>query len=163
MISKEKKKENIIDSITLNKLYSLEGKTVDSVYCYLWINQVQPEKSIEIIDAVEFNFTDGDTVTISCNESQEGLIITDYNFEKQKETIEKTFPGKLKIFKVSTEKTEMWKNIINTKLTKVKLNIDKEANKYLSDEFIFEFENKEMRLIQVHPLDGIILDYYEEI
>jgi len=156
-------KKNILDTQTLEKLKSLESKILESVVCYLWVNQLNPKETIHLIDAVEFIFSDGNKITLSGNEQQEGLEIVNYNFEEQREILKKEFDNKIQVFKVVANTTEMWSSVINKKLTKITLNKDKITNQYLSEEIIFEFENNEMRLIRVHPLDGIILDYYEEI
>lgn len=159
----EHKKSNIIDASTLQKLNSIQGKYIASMFCYLWINQINPKQPIDVIDAVEFNFSDGDKIVLSSNEIQEGLIATDYDFEQKKSNIDEQFAGKLKLYKVNIEKTEMWQNIIHQKITNITLEKDKETGNFLCDKIIFKFENQEMRLIQVHPIDGIILDYYEEV
>jgi hypothetical protein len=156
-------KKNIIDNQTLEKLKSLESKTLESVVCYLWVNQLNPKETIHLIDAVEFIFSDGDKITLSGNEHQEGLEMIHYNLEEQKVILKKEFDNKIQVFKVVANTTEMWNTVINQKLTKVILTKDKISNEYLSDEIILNFENNEMRVIRVHPLDGIILDYYEEI
>lgn len=156
-------KANIIDQETLEKLYSVRNKTISNIVCYLWINQINATETISIIDALEFNFSDEDKIILSGNETQEGLTITEYNFEEQKAIIEKEFEGKIKLFKVNASNTEMWKDIKTKKLTNIRLTKDKTSNLYLSDQIIFEFENNEKRLVQIHPLDGIILDYYEEV
>lgn len=156
-------KQNIIDHQTLYKLNEIQGKCLQFVICYLWINQINPKEPIDLIDAVEFIFSDGDKITLSGNEYQEGLIFVNYDFEQQKNLIEKEFQGKIKIYKVNASNTDMWKDVIDQKIINIRLTKDQTSNQYLSDEIIMEFENKEMRLIQVHPIDGVILDYYEEI
>lgn len=156
-------KQNIIDHQTLYKLNEIQGKCLQYVICYLWINQINPKEPIDLIDAVEFIFSDGDKITLSGNEYQEGLIFVNYDFEQQKNLIEKEFQGKIKIYKVNASNTDMWKDVIDQKIINIRLTKDQTSNQYLSDEIIMEFENKEMRLIQVHPIDGVILDYYEEI
>ncbi|GIV27776.1 MAG: hypothetical protein KatS3mg027_1590 [Bacteroidia bacterium] len=157
------KKNNIIDAVTLNELIKAQDKVLSEVICYLWVNTINPKEPIDVIDAVEFVFSDGSKLALTGNESQEGLTFIQYNFEEEKEHIEREFEGKIKIFKVKANVTEMWKDVINTKLTKVRLTKDKESEHYLCDEIVLEFENNEMRLIQVHPLDGVIIDYYEEV
>ncbi|GAB4207211.1 MAG: hypothetical protein Fur0023_17830 [Bacteroidia bacterium] len=156
-------KQNIIDHQTLYKLNEIQGKCLQYVICYLWINQINPKEPIDLIDAVEFIFSDGDKITLSGNEYQEGLTFVNYDFEQQKNLIEKEFQGKIKIYKVNASNTDMWKGVIDQKIINIRLTKDQTSNQYLSDEIIMEFENKEMRLIQVHPVDGVILDYYEEI
>ncbi|RME19008.1 MAG: hypothetical protein D6799_02110 [Bacteroidetes bacterium] len=156
-------KQNIIDNQTLYKLNEIQGKNLQYVVCYLWINQINPKEPIDLIDAVEFIFSDGSKITLSGNEYQEGLMAIEYNFEQQKQFLEREFQGKIKIYKVNASNTDMWKSVIDQKIINIRLTKDKTTNQYLSDEIIVEFENKEMRLIQVHPVDGVILDYYEEI
>ncbi|GAB4447289.1 MAG: hypothetical protein OHK0036_01330 [Bacteroidia bacterium] len=161
--SSVQKKLNIIDNHTLALLNNIQNKVLKSVVCYLWINQINPKQTIDVIDAIELIFENDEKIILSGNESQEGLCAIEYNFDEQKEFIEKEFQGKIRVFRVNASQTEMWKEVIDKKLIQVRLTKDKNTNQYLCDEMIFEFENKEMRLIQVHPLDGIILDYYEEI
>ncbi|MCX7728840.1 MAG: hypothetical protein N2203_05150 [Bacteroidia bacterium] len=156
-------KQNIIDDFTLKKLYSVQNKTLQKVICYLWLNETNPKQPIDVIDAIELEFNDGSKIALTGNENQEGLTYIEYHFEEQKSMIEKTFEGKIRIFKVEASKTEMWKDTIQQTLKNIRLTKDKASGKYFSDEIILEFENNEKRLIQVHPIDGIILDYYEEI
>lgn len=163
LMNVQKTKQNRIDDKTLERLRSIQNKTLDSVICYLWLNEINTKEVINIIDAVELIFTDGDKLVLVANEEQEGLVSVEYHFEEQKALLNKTFGGKIKLFKVTANSTEMWKGVINTKLLNVRMNKDKDTGHYLCDEFIFEFENQEMRLIQVHPIDGLILDYYEII
>lgn len=157
------KKNNILDAKTLNELINVQNKVLSEVICYLWLNTINPKEPIDIIDAVEFVFSDGSKLALTGNESQEGLEFIQYNFEAEKSFIEKEFGDKIKIFKVKANTTEMWKGVINTKLVKVCLTKDKETQNYLSDEIVLEFENNEMRLIQVHPLDGVIIDYFDDV
>ncbi len=156
-------KFNIIDNRTLNELVAVQGKILSEVICYLWLNAVNPKEPVDVIDAIEFVFSDGNTIVLTGNEAQEGLMSIHYHFEEEKALLEKEFGGKIKLFRVSANATEIWKDVVNTKLTKVRLSKDKETQHYLCDEIILEFENSEKRLIQVHPLDGVMIDYYEEI
>lgn len=156
-------KSNLFDRESLEKLYSIENKTVHSIICYLWINQIHPDNPISIIDAVEFNFLDNTKIVLSSNESQDGLTVIDYNYDREKNYVQQEFQGKIQLLKVDASTTTMWKDIILQKIIKLHLTKDRETEYYLSDQVILEFENKEKRLIQVHPLDGVILDYHEEI
>lgn len=163
MINNKSSIQNIIDAESLTALHSAQGKVLEKVICYLWVNQINPEQPIDIIDTIEFIFTDQYRLAITGNEAQEGLAVVQYDFDEQKKWIDQTFNGKVKIFKIDASKTSMWQGVISQMLIKVKLTKDKNTNQYYSDEAVLEFENKEMRVLKVHPLDGIILDYYEEI
>ena len=157
------KPNRIIDYHTLEKLQSIQNKTLASVVCYLWLNEINTKEVVSVIDAVEFIFTDGNKIVLAANEEQERLVSVEYRFEEQKLLLNKTFGEKIKLFKVPANSTDMWKDVVLTKLLNVRMNKDKDTGHYLCDECIFEFENQEKRLIQVHPIDGLILDYYEII
>ncbi len=152
---------NVLDNETLEKLFSIQNKTLRQVTCYLWQNNINPQQSVELIDAIEFTFNDGDSIILSSDENQTSLKSINLNYEQQKEYLQKEFSGKINLYKIDASSTKMWQDVINHPLSGVKMT--PHGKFYLADELIFKFKNDEMRSVRVHPTDGIILDYYEEI
>lgn len=143
----------------LAKFVSAQGKIIEKVICHLWQNKLNPSEVFEIIDNVELLFTDKQKLTIGCNEDGDGLDAIDYNYKMAAAALEKEFEGKIKVYAIDASTTKMWKDVIGKKLNAVRISRDGES--YLSNAIRLDFEN-ELREIEVNPLDGIIIDYFEE-
>ncbi len=143
----------------LAKFVSVQGKQVSKIICHLWQNNNNPSESIEIIDNVQLQFFDNQKITISCNENGDGLDVIEYNFEEAKKNLQDVFNGKIKLFAVDASNTKMWQDVITKNLDLVK--VTKQETYYKADSIVLQFEN-EMREISISPLDGLIIDFYEE-
>lgn len=143
----------------LAKFVSVQGKQVSKIICHLWQNNNNPSEPFEIIDNVQLFFSDNQNITISCNEDGDGLDVIDYNFEESKKELNLMFDGKIKLFAVDASNTKMWTDVIGEKLNLIK--ITKQEEYYKADSMVLQFNN-EMREISISPLDGLIIDFYEE-
>ncbi len=143
----------------LARFVSAQGKTIEKIVCHLWQNTFDSSGTVEIIDNVELHFTDGNKLTISCNENGDGLDAIIFDYKKTAVELHKEFEGKIKLFSVNASTTEMWKDIIGVRLESVK--IVKEGEYHKAGSVLLEFEN-EKRIISISPLDGLVIDYYEE-
>lgn len=144
----------------LRNIMAIEGKTLAMVICYIWVNKMDPKASVELIDNVELKFTDGSHIVISCNEDVEGLSITnDFDYKEEQAELTAQFGDKIKIVPVDASKTKMWQDVPGKVLDSVGLT--KDGEQYLDDSMVLNF-GEERRIISMSPLDGLIIDYYEE-
>jgi len=147
------------DADSLKKLVAAEGKEVKAIVCYLWQNTINKNDVVELIDNFEIRFTDGYKLTLGSNSDNSGLEAIDFDYEGEKKAMEEEFGDKIKIMGVNASATKMWKDVIGLKLNSVKLT--KEDKNYLSDSVMLDF-GTEKRTISISPLDGLIIDFYEE-
>ena len=152
-------KNNYFTNQALSKFVSAQGKTVEKVVCHLWQNSHNPTEPFEIIDNVELHFTDKTKLTISCNQDGDALDAIDFNYQQAAKAIHVEFEGKIKLFSVNASNTKMWEDVLGKTLNLVKLT--KEADYYKANALILDF-GEEKREIEIAPLDGLIIDFYEE-
>lgn len=143
----------------LARMVAAQGKTVSKVVCHLWVNRINANAPLELIDNLELNFTDNTTLTISCNETGEALDAVIYDFAKAAVALEEEFAGKIKVFAVDASSTKMWEDVIGLTLTAIR--VVKEGEYHLAGSVIIDFGN-EKRIVSISPNDGLVIDYYEE-
>ena len=144
----------------LKLLTSIEGKTLKKIVCYFWVNHLNPNESVELIDNVELVFTDDMSVVITCNEDSNGInVIDDFNFEEEKTHLKQEFGDKIKIIPIDASTTKMWTDVIGETIESIDLSRDGEN--YLNDALILNF-GIEKRTIGISPSDGLIIDYWED-
>lgn len=143
----------------LARFVAAQGRTVEKIVCHLWHNALNKDSTIEIIDNVELHFTDKQKLTVSCNSEGDGLDAIDFDYKKTASEIEKEFGGKIKVFGVIASSTKMWEDVVGKVLLKVR--VTKANDFYKADSIIFDF-GEEKREIAISPLDGLIIDYFEE-
>lgn len=144
----------------INTLASIEGKILKKVICYFWINKLNPNESIELIDNIECVFHDETSIVITCNENSTGIsILNDFNIEDEKKALSSNHGDKIKIIPIDASKTKMWESVINEALESI--DVTKEGGSYLNDALILNF-GSEKRTIGISPLDGLIIDYWED-
>lgn len=143
----------------LARFVSAQSKTVEKIICHLWQNTIDANGAIEIIDNVELHFTDKQKLTIGCNAEGDGLDAFDFNYQQAAKEIESQFEGKIKLFAVNASATKMWEGVIGKTLLAVRLS--KSNEQYKADALILDF-GEEKREVSISPLDGLVIDYYEE-
>lgn len=143
----------------LARFVSAQGKTVEKIICHLWQNSIDKNATVELIDNLELHFTDGQKLTISCNENGDGLDAIHFEYKKAVVEIEKEFEGRIKLFAVNASTTKMWKDVIGLTLQSVR--IIKEGDYHKAGSVLLVF-GEEKRIVSISPLDGLIIDYYEE-
>jgi hypothetical protein len=82
-----------------------------------------------------------------------------YDYKAAKQEVEKEHGDKIKVIGVNASTTKMWTDVIGKKLVSVQLT--KQDGNYLSDSVVFNF-GEERRIVSISPLDGLIIDFYEE-
>lgn len=143
----------------LARFVSAQGKKVEKIICHLWQNTIDANGAIEIIDNVELHFTDKQKLTIACNQNGDGLDAIDFDYKKTAIELHKEFEGKIKLFAVDASTTKMWTEVIGLTLESVR--IIKEGDYHKAGSVLLVFGG-EKRIISISPLDGLIIDYYEE-
>lgn len=155
----EQKDITYFDPESLKKLIASEGKEVKAILCYLWQNSINKNDVVELIDVFEVLFTDNYRLSLTANPDGNGLEAIDYDYTTAKKEIEKEYEGKIKVFGVNASTTKMWTDVIGKKLASVQLT--KQDGNYLNDAVVFNF-GEERRIVSISPLDGLIIDFYEE-
>jgi len=144
----------------LKLLTSIEGKTLKKIVCYFWVNRLNPNESVELIDNVELYFSDDTSVVITCNEDSNGIdIIDDFNFEEEKNQLKQEFGDKIRIIPIDASTTKMWTDVVGETIEAIQLS--KDGENYLNDALILSF-GIEKRTIGISPSDGLIIDYWED-
>ena len=150
---------NYFSDEALARFVTAQGKTIEKIICHLWQNTIDKNGTIEIIDNIELHFTDKQKLTISCNENSDGLDVIQFDYKKTAIELQKEFEGKIKLFAVDASSTKMWEDVIGKTLESVRIVKEGEYHKAGSALLVF---TDEKRIISVNPLDGLVLDYYEE-
>lgn len=145
----------------LARFVTAQGRTVEKIICHLWQNSSNKNDVVEIIDNVELHFADKQKLTIACNANGDGLDAIDFDAKQTAKDLHEEFEGKIKLFAIDASATKMWQDVIGKTLKTVR--ITKDGEYYKADTIILDFENNEMREISIAPLDGLIIDYYEEL
>ena len=144
----------------LKLITSAEGKTLQKILIYFWVNKLNPSESVELIDNVEFHFTDKSTLVITCNDESNGLnVIDDFDFEQEKTDLKLEFGDTIRMIPIDASTTKMWVDVIGETIESIDLS--KEGENYIDDALIINF-GIEKRTIGLSPLDGLIIDYWEE-
>lgn len=144
----------------LRLLTSAEGKTLKKVLIYFWVNRLNPNAQIDLIDNVELVFSDDTTLVITCNDESTGIqVIEDFNFDEEKAALKEEFGDKIKIIPIDASTTKMWTDVIGESIESVELS--KEDEQFLNDALILNF-GTEKRSIGISPNDGLIIDYWED-
>ena len=143
----------------LARFVSAQGKTVEKIICHLWQNTLDKSSTVEIIDNVELHFTDKQKLTISCNENGDGLDAIQFDYKKSAQELHKEFSGKIKLFAIDASDTKMWQEVIGLTLESVRIIKEGDYHKAGSTLLVF---GTEKRIISISPLDGLVIDYYEE-
>ena len=143
----------------LARFVAAQGKTVEKIMCHLWQNTIDKNATVEIIDNIELYFTDQQKLTITCNENSDGLDVITFDYKTAAAALHQEFEGKIKLFAVDASSTKMWEDIVGKTLQSVRIVKEGEYHKAGSVLLVF---NGEKRIISVNPLDGLVLDYYEE-
>lgn len=144
----------------LKLLTSIEGKTLKKIICYFWVNRLNPNESVELIDNVELHFNDDSSLVITCNEESNGIdVLSDFNFEDEKTALKQEFGDKIRIIPIDASTTKMWTDVIGETIEAVQLS--KDGEQYLNDALILSF-GVEKRTIGISPSDGLIIDYWED-
>lgn len=150
---------NYLSNEALARLVAAQGRTVEKVICHLWINRIAKNAPLEIIDNLELHFKDGQKLTISCNATGEALDVVDFDFAAVSAAIETEFEGKIRLFAVDASAATMWEDVIGLQLQAVK--VVKEGEYHAAGSLLLEF-GTEKRIISVGPIDGLVIDFYEE-
>lgn len=143
----------------LTTLYAFYNNKVQHIDCIIWQNQIDPQQTIEIIDALVITFENTKQLIIATDSSGTGLYSCT-SIDEHITGLQSPDP-RIRLFKARADKTQLWQSVINKSLLSIGLSKDPDdINLYLSDGIILNFEN-ESRELRMHPLDGILLDYYE--
>jgi hypothetical protein len=147
------------NSQALARLVAAEGKKVNKVICHLWQNRMDKNTPLEIIDNLELHFDTNQKLTISCNAEGSGLDAIDFDYAAASAEMATEFGDSIRLLAVDASQTTMWKDVIGLKLSGVRLS--KSEDKYLADSLVLDF-GEEKREISSGPVDGLVIDYFEE-
>lgn len=144
----------------LRLLTSIEGKTLKKILIYFWVNRLNPNAQIDLIDNVELVLHDDTSLVITCNDDSTGInVLSDFNFEEEKAALKAEFGDKIRIIPIDASTTKMWTDVIGESIESIELS--KEGEQFLDDALILNF-GTEKRSIGISPNDGLIIDYWED-
>jgi hypothetical protein len=143
----------------LAEFVKVQNKDVEKVICNLFLNNVNKDQPLEIIDNIQIFFTDKSSITIGTNEDVTGLDVISFKSNEAEKLIPAEYSRNIRFFAVDASATSMWKDVIGKKLLFVKLT--RQGEHYKNDSVILDF-GEEKREITMAPLDGIIIDLYED-
>lgn len=152
-------KEILFTNEALARFVAAQGRKIEKIVCHLWQNSSSKLEVVEIIDNVELHFVDKTKLTISCNADGDGLDAIDYDYRAACRAIDKEFEGKIKIYAIDASSTTIWTEVIGKTLNLV--GVTKHGEHYKADAIVLDF-GEEKREIAIAPLDGLVIDYYEE-
>lgn len=155
----ENKTDVYFSKDALQKMVGVQGKTIEQIIIYLWQNITDPQNSVELIDGLQLNFNDNTNIVIGCNEKSEGLDIIDFNYHEAKSQLEEEFENKIKLHALNAGKTKMWSDVLGKTLETIQLTAENDY--YKADSVMLNF-GIEKRIVSISPLDGLIIDYYED-
>ena len=157
---KHNTKKMAFNNHQLKLITSAEGKTLKKVIIYFWVNKLNPAESVELIDNVKFLFNDDTYLMMACNQDSNGIDVLDhFSFEDEKQRLKDEFGDRIKIIPIDASTTKMWEDVIGQTIESVELS--KNEEEYLDDALIINF-GIEKRTIGISPLDGLIIDYWED-
>lgn len=143
----------------LARFVSAQGKTIEKIICHLWQNTLDKNATVELIDNLELHFTDKQKLTISCNEQGDGLDAIAFDYKASAQALQAEFGGQIKLFAVDASSTKMWQDVIGLSLESIR--IVKEGDYHKAGSVLLVF-GQEMRIVSISPLDGLVIDFYEE-
>jgi hypothetical protein len=144
---------------SLARFNAAKGRQVSSVVCHLWQNRIDRNAPLEIIDNLELHFGPQEKLTISSNADGSALEAIDFDYPSAAKELTEEFGDSIRLFAVDASSTSMWKDVIGRSLTGIKLT--KNGEYYLADALVLDFGD-EKREVKVGPIDGIVIDYFEE-
>jgi hypothetical protein len=150
---------NFFSDMALARFVAAQNRTVEKIVCHLFINFVDHNNPLQVIENVQLQFKDGNVLTISLNDEGNGLDAVEFKFDAENHVIPEEFRDKIKFLPVDASFTTLWKEVIGLDLLAVRLTRDQEH--YKSDAVVLDF-GKEKREITLGPLDGLMIDYFEE-
>ncbi len=146
--------------IQLIKDFSSKDKIINVCY-YFWINVSNPDQQYSFIDVIEFISEDATSLFFKLNEEDSGIEIKDdFDFEQYKTTIHAEFQNQIRLMKVEATPLAIWETVLKTPFNQITL--IEERGSFLNKQFLVEFK-KETIEIQFHPIEGLVVDEYEEI
>lgn len=144
----------------LKLLTEAEGKTLQKVIIYFWVNKLNASENVELIDNVKLLFTDDTYLMLTCNEESNGIDLLDFfDFDQEKQRLKEEFGDKIRLIPIDASSTKMWQDVMGQTLEAVELS--KNGEEYLDDALILSF-GIEKRTVGISELDGLIIDYWEE-
>ena len=144
---------------TLARFVAAEGNTVQKVVCHLWLNALKKDAPVEVIDNVELHFGGDQKLTIGCDLDTEGLDAVEFDFATATRQLKEDFGDKIRLFAIDASPTKMWQGVIGKKLNAVR--VTKEDGRYRADAIVLDF-GEEKREISTGPLDGLVIDFWEQ-
>lgn len=146
--------------IQLIKDFSSKGKITNVCY-YFWINVSNPDQQYSFIDVIEYIAEDATSLFFKLNEEDSGIEIKDdFDFEQYKINVQTEFQNQIRLIKVEASPLEIWKEVLHTSFEQIIKIKDKEN--FLNTLFLIEFKEQKIE-IQFHPVEGLVVEEYEEI
>ena len=145
----------------LQQLQSMEGKILQEVIYFVWVNRINKNQPLVFIDKLQLKFSDQAIITLTAGEESDALhFLTDFDPVAEAVEMEERFNGEISLKAHHANNDKFWSTVIQHPIRSVRLS--KRNDEYLSDAFILDFES-ESRLIGVSPEEGILIDFHEDV
>lgn len=126
------------------KLNDLEGKAIKEVIYHKWANYSKPNQVYHCVDFIELKLEQSESFVFSGKEHDE-IKIVELDLENERSMLEREFNGKIKIESDAQLEKEPWSLIAHKTISFVALRKN-EANHYVNDALIINFEGEEVLL-----------------
>ncbi|MBB6460881.1 hypothetical protein [Flammeovirga kamogawensis] len=145
----------------IQTLLSLRGAVINDVVYHVWSNNTNEQEEYQCLDWLELRFEDKSRLTFTAGEESDGIKIVIFDIIEERKKLLEQFQGKIDIKSFRVVKMDLWADVLNEKITEVKLTKIKE-DFYPNDEMIIAFENDNQLKIGLSHEDGLSVDVFED-
>ncbi|OHX65715.1 hypothetical protein [Flammeovirga pacifica] len=142
-------------------LQSLAGAAINDVIYHIWSNTSNEQEEYQCLDWLELRFDDKTRLTFTAGEESDGIKIVVFDPVKERKKLLEQFDGKIDIKSFRVVKMDIWNDILNQKITNVKLTKIKD-DFFPNDEMILVFANESQIKISISYEDGLLVEEYED-
>lgn len=140
---------------------SLEGMVITDVMYHIWRNKIDPENVIESLDYIDFIFENKYRITLYSGVDSDGIKIVELDLAKEQEKITTQFGNKIELVTFDVTNEEPWSDTQNLVLEKIQLEEAVNQN-YSNQSLLLNFTSEAVE-IRISPIEGMIVDYHEEV
>ena len=142
-------------------LQALAGVAINDVIYHIWSNTSNEQEEFQCLDWLELRFDDKTRLTFTAGEESDGIKIVSFDPVEERKKLLEQFDGKIDIKSFRVVRMEIWAEILNQKISNVKLTKIKE-DFYPNDEMILVFENENQIKICISHEDGLVVEEFED-
>lgn len=145
----------------IESFLSLEGMVITDVMYHIWRNKIDPENVIDSLDYIDFIFENKYRVTLYAGLESDGIKVVELDLAKEQARIEEEFGDKIELLTFDVTNEEPWLDTQNLVLEKIQLEQLKNGL-YHNQSLLLNFTSEAVE-IRISPIEGLIVDYHEEV